>query len=177
MSTLRLAGVIRESIVDGPGIRFAVFAQGCPHHCPGCHNPQTWPFEGGSEAEPEKIIGEACENPLLRGITLSGGEPFCQCAAMAELAALAHARGLDVVTYTGYTFERLLEKAKDEPETAELLGQTDLLVDGPFIETLKSYDLLFCGSSNQRVLDLRASLEKGEAVRAELGGDAGFRPA
>lgn len=164
MSALRLAGVIRESIVDGPGIRFVVFAQGCPHHCPGCHNTQTWAFEGGYEATPEQIAAEIRKNPLLKGITLSGGEPFCQPAVMAKLASEAHRLGLDVFTYTGYTYEELIAKSAKEPDVLALLQQTDILIDGPFVQSLKSYELTFRGSSNQRAIDVRSSLEKGAIV-------------
>lgn len=163
MNQLRLAGIIRESIVDGPGIRFVVFAQGCPHQCAGCHNPQSWPAEGGFVAAPEQIIGEMIKNPLLKGLTLSGGEPFCQCTAMAQLARAAHEKGFDVITYTGFTFEELLEQAASIPEILELLISTDILIDGPFIEELKSYDLQFRGSSNQRIINVKLSLEKGKA--------------
>ena len=168
MKTLRLAGVIRESIVDGPGIRFGVFAQGGPHRCPGCQNPQTWPREGGFEATPGQIAGELKKNPLLKGITLSGGEPFCQPEGMAALAAEARRQGLDVVVYTGYTYEALLAKGAREPGILTLLEQTDILIDGPFLQALKSYDLSFMGSSNQRAIDVKASLEKGETVAAAL---------
>jgi len=168
MSAIKIAGVIRESIVDGPGIRFVVFTQGCPHRCPGCHNPQTWPFTGGVEKTPEEIFAEIVKNPLLRGVTFSGGEPFCQPEGLAELARMAHSRGLNVITYTGYTFEELLQKSEKEPAVMALLKQTDILIDGPFVESLKSYDLNFIGSSNQRIIDVKRSLEKGEAVIAEL---------
>ena len=168
MSTLRLAGIIRESIVDGPGIRFVVFAQGCPHACHGCHNPQTWSFEGGSETATSKIIEEIKKNPLLRGVTLSGGEPFCQCEGMAELARLTHGLGLDVMTYTGYTFEELIKSAEHDKAVLDLLGQTDVLMDGPFIEAKKSYELRFRGSSNQRAIDVPASLRRGVAVLADI---------
>ena len=168
MSTLRLSGIIRESIVDGPGIRFVVFTQGCPHHCPGCHNPQTWQFTGGFETTPEKILAEIIKNPLLRGVTLSGGEPFCQPEGLAELAQMIRTHGLNVITYTGYTFEELLEKGKEEPAVLSLLKQSDILIDGPFIQDLKSYDLAFTGSSNQRIIDVKRSLIKGEAVIAEI---------
>ena len=167
MNTLRLAGIIRESVVDGPGIRFVVFAQGCPHHCQGCHNPQTWPFKGGFEASPEQIAAELRKNPLLKGITLSGGEPFCQPAGMAELAAEAHRLGLDVFTYTGFSYEELTGKSAGEPDIRALLQQTDLLIDGPFMEDLKSYDLTFRGSSNQRIIDVKATLLKGAVVTAD----------
>jgi len=167
LNTLHLAGVIRESIVDGPGIRYTVFAQGCPHHCEGCHNPHTWPFEGGYEAAPRDIVADMRENPMLKGVTLSGGEPFCQCAAMAELARLAHQAGYDVIAYTGYLFEDLLRRAHAEPDVMALLNETDYLVDGPFIQRLKSYDLRFRGSSNQRAIKVRESMD-GKLVIAEL---------
>ncbi|MFR3202707.1 MAG: 4Fe-4S cluster-binding domain-containing protein [[Clostridium] leptum] len=108
MSKLRLAGVIKESIVDGPGIRFVVFGQGCPHRCPGCQNPQTHDFSGGYDTTTERLLAEIRKNPMLKGITLSGGDPFVQPEAMAELAEEAHKLGLNVVTYTGYTIEELL---------------------------------------------------------------------
>ncbi len=165
---LRLAGIIRESIVDGPGIRFVVFAQGCPHQCVGCHNPQSWPVEDGFVAAPEQIVEEMIKNPLLKGLTLSGGEPFCQCAAMAQLARAAHEKGFNVITYTGFTFEELLEQAASAPEVLELLTATDILIDGPFIEKCKSYDLQFRGSSNQRIINVILSLEKRKAVLTSL---------
>ncbi len=157
---LRVAGIENESIVDGPGFRLAVFAQGCPHHCPGCHNPQTHPFEGGTMMDVGSIADMLEGNPLLRGVTLSGGEPFCQPEAMAQLAALAHERGKDVVCYTGYTLEQLL--AMDKPAVRSLLGEIDILVDGPYIEAQRDLTLLFRGSSNQRLIDLPATLASGE---------------
>lgn len=159
---LRLAGIIRESIVDGPGIRFTVFAQGCPHHCHGCHNEQTWPFEGGFASDADSIVSEMKKNPLLKGITLSGGEPFCQAGEMALLAEKAHAAGFDVIAYTGYTFEELDNMRKTDPHIENLLRQTDILIDGQFMHARKSYDLRFAGSSNQRIIDLRRTFNDGE---------------
>lgn len=101
---LYIAGVIKESIVDGPGYRYTVFAQGCPHHCEGCHNPQTHPFSGGREADLDAIAKEVAENILLKGITFSGGEPFCQAKPFARLARLVHGIKKDVISYSGYTF-------------------------------------------------------------------------
>lgn len=158
MNKLHLAGVVRESIVDGPGIRYTVFAQGCPHRCQSCHNPQTWCFEGGVETDTGRIISEMKKNPMLKGLTLSGGEPFCQGMPMAELARGAHSSGYDVITYTGFTFEELLNKAKTEEGVLALLEETDILVDGPFIQDQKSYDLRFRGSANQRIIDVKSSL-------------------
>lgn len=168
MIQLKLAGVIRESIVDGPGIRFVVFAQGCPHQCIGCHNPQSWSFDGGFVAQPEQIIEEMLKNPLVKGLTISGGEPFCQSAAMARLAQAARQKGFDVITYTGFTFEELLEQVKTDPAVLELLCYTDILIDGPFIQDLKSYDLRFKGSSNQRMIAVKPSLQQGKAVLIQL---------
>ena len=99
---LTIAGVIKESIVDGPGIRYTVFTQGCPHHCPGCHNPQTWAFEGGQKTTPQELFADFQKDPILKGVTFSGGEPFCQAEALAELARLVHGAGKDVACYTGW---------------------------------------------------------------------------
>lgn len=165
--TLRLAGIIRESIVDGPGIRMTVFVQGCPHHCKGCHNPQSWDFEGGENGDTDAIIKAALRDPLLQGLTFSGGEPFCQAEALAELGRMCHENGMNVVTFTGYTFEKLLEGFSEHPDWKALLEQTDYLIDGPFILEQKSLMLHFRGSKNQRLLDVKKSLEQGVAVDAE----------
>lgn len=165
---LRLAGIVRESIVDGPGIRFTVFAQGCPRRCPGCHNSHTWSFEGGFLAEPQRLLAEMQKDPLVTGLTLSGGEPFSQPAAMAELARLAHEAGYHVISFTGYLYEELLELANTQPAVLDLLRNIDVLIDGPFVQALKSYELRFRGSSNQRSIDVSASLAAGEAVEIKI---------
>jgi len=154
MSDLRLSGVVKESVVDGPGLRYVVFAQGCPHRCAGCHNEQTWAYEGGAPHKPETIISDMKRNPLLRGITISGGEPFLQSGAFAKLAKLAREAGYNVYTYTGYLYEDLAAMSKRDQNVKELLNHTDTLVDGPFIKERKSYDLAFRGSSNQRLIAL-----------------------
>lgn len=153
---LRIAGVEEESIVDGPGFRYVIFTQGCPHHCPGCQNPQTHPFDGGHTMDIGELFAAICEDPLLKGVTFSGGEPFCQPAPLAELARRVHACGLDVTVFTGYTWEQLL--AGRDPAVRELLGQTDLLVDGPYLEGQRDLTLLFRGSANQRLIDVPRSL-------------------
>ena len=145
---MRIAGIVNDSIVDGPGLRLAIFAQGCPHHCPGCHNPESHDFAGGSDMDTEKIIARMDANPLLDGITLTGGEPFEQPEACRILADAAHARGLNVWAYSGYTFEQLCAV----PEKRRLLEACDVLVDGPFLLEERSLDLRFRGSKNQRVL-------------------------
>ncbi len=157
---LRIADIVDDSIVDGPGFRLTIFAQGCPHHCPGCHNPATHDFNAGKEVEVASILRLAEENPLLSGITLSGGEPFCQCAAMAQLARGAKALGLHVMAYSGWTFEELVQA----PEKRSLLECVDVLVDGRFVQAERSLALAFRGSRNQRIVDVPASLECGSAV-------------
>ena len=159
--TLRLAGFAGDSIVDGPGIRFTTFCQGCPHHCPGCQNPETWPFEGGFEVTPEEVVEHVKRNPLTRGVTFSGGEPFAQAAAHAELARQLKAAGYEVASYTGYTFEQLLEE--QDPAKLDLLQQLDILVDGPFRQEELSLELRFRGSANQRILNVPQSLAQGKA--------------
>ncbi|OCN01090.1 anaerobic ribonucleoside-triphosphate reductase activating protein [Clostridium sp. W14A] len=151
-SELRVCGIETESIVDGKGIRFVVFVQGCPHHCPGCHNPQSHPFEGGTVWSIHDLFEKIRENPLLKGVTFSGGEPFCQPGPLTELARLVHSAGLDVTTYTGYLYENLV--AMQRPEIDALLEQTDLLVDGPFLREEKDLTLRFRGSRNQRVINM-----------------------
>lgn len=165
---LRLAGVIRESIVDGPGIRMTVFVQGCPHHCKGCHNEKTWDFNGGYDSTVERIIEEAKKDPLLKGITLSGGEPFEQAEALSYLAQLAHENGLNVMTYTGYTYEKIVESFNRRPDWEKLLKQTDYLVDGPFVLSERDLLLHFRGSRNQRLLDVKKSLEANAPIDADI---------
>lgn len=156
---LRIAGIVDDSIVDGEGVRLTVFTQGCPHHCHGCHNPQTWSLDGGHEVDTEEIVQKLKENPLLSGITFSGGEPFLQPAPLADLARAAHSLGLDVWSYTGFTLEEL-EKRTD---AQQLLNEVDMLVDGPYVEALRDLTLRFRGSSNQRIIDLN-ELRKGNAA-------------
>ncbi len=164
---LQLSGTANDSIVDGPGLRFTIFVQGCPHRCKGCHNPQTHDFDGGEPADTEELLERIRRNPLLDGVTFSGGEPFCQAQPLAELGRKVHALGLNTITYTGFTFEELY-KRRNENGIGELLAATDFLIDGPFVEELKSYQLRFRGSANQRILDCRRSLETGCAVETEF---------
>ena len=161
--SLSVAGFAADSIVDGPGLRFAVFFQGCPHHCPGCHNPETWPFEGGVKLTPGEIIRQAKKSPLCKGITLSGGEPFAQAnEEMLELVKLARQEGYEVASYTGYTFEHLLKEGTSGQKA--LLESLDTLIDGPFLQQEMSLELRFRGSRNQRILDVKKSLAAGQPV-------------
>jgi anaerobic ribonucleoside-triphosphate reductase activating protein len=152
--TIRLYGLVTDSIVDGPGYRTSIFTQGCPHHCPGCHNPESHAPDGGTVWTLDDVEKKFSDNPLLNGITLSGGEPFLQPAACAELARRAHQKGLNVWTYTGYLYEKLLEMAKTDAAVGALLNATDVLVDGPFLLAERSLELEFCGSRNQRLIDV-----------------------
>jgi anaerobic ribonucleoside-triphosphate reductase activating protein len=159
---IRIAGVVRNSFVDGPGIRYTVFAQGCPHNCKDCHNLHTHDFSGGSVTETEKIAGEIKKDPLLDGVTFSGGEPFCQIEAFIELADLL--ADYHVICYTGYTFEELYEK----PDARELLKRINLLIDGRFEASKRSVELKFRGSANQRVIDSKESVKCGKVVETSL---------
>ena len=155
--SLRVAGVIEESIVDGPGIRFVLFLQGCRLRCPGCQNPQTWDFDGGTLVPSDEVLARIKENPLVHGVTFSGGEPFEQAEALLPLANELKAQGYHLMAFSGFTLEQLVQK----PENCALLEQLDLLVDGPFIEAQKSLDLRFRGSRNQRILNMPATRENG----------------
>lgn len=159
---IRIAGTVNDSIVDGPGLRFTVFTQGCPHQCPGCHNPETHDFSGGREEETEKIIESMLKNPLLSGVTLSGGEPMLQSKECLEIAKAAHGKGLNVWMYTGFLWEDLL--SENDPSKMALLRETDVLVDGPFILSERSLELDFCGSRNQRLINVPESLKAGKAI-------------
>ena len=159
---INVAGIINDSITDGPGIRLTVFVQGCPHHCPGCHNPQTWPFSGGTPTQPDEIIERIRQNPLLSGVTLSGGEPMSQAAALLPLAQAIKQDSLELAIYTGYTFEELLQQ--DDPAVMQLLSLADTLIDGRYIADRRNLELCFRGSENQRIIDLPASLQAGQAV-------------
>ena len=158
---LDLAGIVEDSIVDGPGIRCTIFAQGCPHRCPGCHNPETWDFGCGTQLEIARLLEIVRSNPLCRGVTFSGGEPFAQAEAFSRLANLLKQSGYEVASYSGYTFEQLL---RGTPAQQELLSSIDVLIDGPFLLEERSLELAFRGSKNQRILDVPASLRAGQAV-------------
>lgn len=164
-NSIRLAGVVRESIVDGPGLRFAVFCQGCPHNCPGCHNPESHDFKGGYDCDISRILAAIDADPLLDGVTFSGGEPFCQPEAFGNLAEEIKKRNLSVMAYSGYTYEELLKL--NDPAVDRLLSMTDLLVDGRFIMAQRDLTLLFRGSGNQRVIDMNLTRREGKIILAE----------
>ena len=151
-----------DSIVDGEGIRTVIWFQGCKHHCRECQNPETWSFDGGIEFDIEDIKEQMKNLKYQTGITLSGGDPFFQASAAAEIAKFAHSIGLNVWCYTGFTYDEIID-ANDEK--MELLKNTDVLVDGRFEIENKSLACKFRGSTNQRVIDVKKSLEKGEVVK------------
>lgn len=163
-NTLRVAGIVEESIVDGPGIRFVIFTQGCPHKCIGCHNPQTHDLNAGKELEINEILERINENPLLKGITLSGGEPFLQAKALSTLIDKISNKKLDIITYTGFKYEEILEKADDSNCFLDLLNRTDILIDGRFEIDKKDENLKFRGSSNQRAIDIKKSINENKIV-------------
>ena len=151
---IRIAGLVPESFVDGDGIRYAIFMQGCLRRCKGCHNPQAHSLNGGRTVDTADIIDEFKRNPLLDGITLSGGEPFLQIDAANELARAAKNFGLNVWCYTGYKFEEL------PPNSESLLENIDVLIDGEFVESLRDLELQFRGSRNQRIIDVKPTLAR-----------------
>ena len=159
---IRIAGLVPESFVDGDGIRFAIFMQGCKRNCAGCHNPETHILDGGRLVDTNEILAAIKKNPLLDGITLTGGEPFLQVEAADELARAAKNLGLNVWCYTGFTFEEL---------PAQWLKNIDVLIDGEFVESLRDLDLQFRGSSNQRIIDVKKTFAKNKIVLwTEIGG-------
>ncbi len=165
---IRLFGLANDSIVDGPGIRFAIFTQGCPHNCEGCHNPNSHDLDGGYFEDCDSIIKKIKANPLLDGVTFSGGEPFMQAKPLTYIAKELKNTGLNTLCYTGFTFEELLSGADAENGWLEFLETLDLLVDGKFIIAEKSIELNFKGSKNQRIIKVPESLKSGQVVLSEL---------
>lgn len=159
---MKIYGLVHDSIVDGPGLRFSCFVQGCPHQCVGCHNPESHDKNGGCEMTANDVIAEMLSNPIISGLTLTGGEPFAQPEDCLTIAKAAHAKGLNVWGYSGWTFEHLLNNGTDAQR--KLLQELDVLVDGPFVLAERSLSLNWRGSRNQRVIDVRASLVSGKVV-------------
>ena len=187
-TTISLYGTVPDSIVDGPGLRYAVFVQGCSHGCPGCHNPESQPAEGGTETTLAALLADIRANGLAHDVTLSGGEPFEQPKACAALAAELKRNGYGIWCYTGYLYDDLAGRAEaartqqaqreeagltgnaltegiaDDLAVGDLLDSIDVLVDGPFVESRKSLELKWCGSSNQRLIDVPATRRAGSIV-------------
>ena len=163
---IKIAGIVEESIVDGPGIRFVIFTQGCPHKCVGCHNPQTHDFNMGRYENIDKLAQKIDENPLLSGITLSGGEPFLQSLELSKLIEKIKNKNLNVITYTGFTYEELIQS--ENKDVLEFLNKTDILIDGKFVLELKDENLMFRGSSNQRAIDVKKSMKENRIIEYDF---------
>ena len=161
---MRVAGLIQDSIVDGPGFRFVVFLQGCKLQCEGCHNPDAWDMDGGIEMTVDEIVAQMLSNPLTDGLTLSGGEPFLQAHECISLAIAARDNNLNVWIYTGFTIEELMGLAENDEEIRRLLELTHVVIDGKFILKERTLSLRWRGSKNQRIIDVQKSLRAQEAV-------------
>jgi anaerobic ribonucleoside-triphosphate reductase activating protein len=163
---IRIAGTVRESVVDGPGLRFVIFAQGCTHHCKDCHNPDTWDPLSGLPVSAGDLLDQVKKEKLIKGVTFSGGEPFLQAAPLAWLGREIKNLGLDIITFTGYTWDRLQALSLQDQAVKDLMLVSDYIVDGPFILVEKDFDLPFRGSSNQRIIDVKKSITTGKIVEA-----------
>ena len=164
---IRLAADLqKDSIVDGLGIRTVIWTQGCSHNCPGCHNPLTHDFNGGDLVELDDVLNELENLDFQDGVTFSGGDPMFQPKECAILARKVHELGMNVWTYTGFTFEELISKGNND--ILDFLKETDVLIDGKFEIDKKSMDLEFRGSSNQRIIDVPKSLKENKIVLLDL---------
>lgn len=157
---LSVISIIEDTMVDGPGFRTAIYCAGCKHHCKGCHNPQSWDFNNGTMMSTRQIMDIIKQDPFAN-VTFSGGDPMFQPEGFTELAeAIRMETNKTIWCWTGYKFEMLLRM----PKQHRLLELIDVIVDGPFIEAQKDPDLLFRGSRNQRLIDVKASLKAGKVV-------------
>ena len=164
MATISLLDILEDTTVDGPGFRTTIYCAGCPNHCPGCHNPQSWDISNGHPVEIEDILKVILADPFA-DVTFSGGDPMFQPEGFTELAkAIRQRSNKNIWCYTGYLFEDLLR----HPAQRALLEQIDVLVDGRFIEALRDEELRFRGSSNQRIVDVPRSLNEGNTVLLDI---------
>jgi anaerobic ribonucleoside-triphosphate reductase activating protein len=152
---LRVADLIDDSIVDGPGVRFCIFVQGCLHNCKDCHNPDTHSISGGFLIDIDNLFVRIKDNPLLQGVTYSGGEPFLQAYALSFLSDRIKTLNLNIIVYTGYLWEELLHNDM----FFNLVKRVDIIIDGKFETNKKDISLMFRGSSNQRIIDVQKSLK------------------
>jgi len=173
---MRLSGITDVSFIDGPGLRYVIFTQGCRHSCPKCHNVDSWDMNSGTEFAVKEIIKkikkqnktsiDKKKSGFYQGVTFSGGEPFLQAGELAQIAAAAHQIGWDVVTYTGYTYEQLIELGDNDNNVKSLLYETDILVDGKYVHEKRAPNLPFRGSSNQRIIDVIKTINEGKVILA-----------
>jgi anaerobic ribonucleoside-triphosphate reductase activating protein len=162
--TIRLAGIAYESLVNGPGIRRVFFSQGCKHNCKSCFNPNTHDFNSGELRNIDELIKDTLDNPIIKGVTFSGGDPWEQADKFAYMAKEFRNNGLNVWSYTGYTYEYILENKDKRLGWNDLLSNIDVLVDGRFEEDKMEEGLKFRGSKNQRIIDIKESLQDGKIV-------------
>ncbi len=162
LNMIRISGIIEESVVDGPGIRYVIFTQGCLHNCLNCHNQQTHPLDGGYNIKIDELANNINNIKYYDGVTISGGEPFLQIRECHLLVSLL--KDKHIMVYTGFIFEDLLKKSQTDLVLHDLLLKIDLLVDGPYIDSLKSYDLHFKGSKNQRIIECRNSILENKII-------------
>ena len=163
---VHISGIVGASITDGPGFRYAIFVQGCSHHCPGCHNPHTHDPNGGELRDTAELIEAMGKDPMISGVTLSGGEPFEQAEALLPIARAAKEKGMELAAYSGYLYEDLLA---DNGARRALLELCDVLIDGPYIDAKRNLDIRFKGSENQRIIDVPASMAAGAVILKEDG--------
>ena len=160
---VRLAYPIQsDSIVDGEGLRSVIWFQGCKHYCKGCHNPETWNMNQGYEVDIEQLKKEIEELELQDGVTFSGGDPMFQPEALLYLLKVVKENGMNTWVYSGYTFDKLLEIAIEKPIYHDILNNIDVLVDGLFELENKSLNVIFRGSTNQRIIDVKKSIKEGQ---------------
>ena len=162
---IRLAADLQtDSIVDGPGLRAVIWTQGCLHHCKGCQNPQTWDMNGGGLVDTVEVKKAIDELEYHTGLTFSGGDPMYQVEACLDIAEYGISKGLNIWVYTGFTFEELMLIAKKQPIYLEFMKKIDVLVDGRFILEERDLSLLFRGSRNQRLIDMKKTLASGKVI-------------
>ena len=161
---ISVLSIVHDTMVDGPGFRTSIYCAGCPNHCPECHNPQSWDINHGTMTSTEELMKEIMDDPFAN-VTFTGGDPMFQAEGFAELARAIRAQSdKDIWCFTGYKFENLLKN----PKQLELLKLIDVLVDGPFMKDLRDEDLFFRGSSNQRLINVKKSLETGKVIELHL---------
>lgn len=165
---IRLAGIAYESLVNGPGLRRVFFSQGCTHNCKGCFNPDTHDFSGGEERNTDELVEDVLDNPMLKGVTFSGGDPFERAEEFSYMAKKFKENGLSVWSYTGYTFEYIIDNLEKRPGWKELMDNIDVVVDGKFEIDKKQDGLKFRGSSNQRIIDVQKTLKSENIVLYEF---------
>lgn len=161
---IRLAGIAENSLVNGKGLRKVFFSQGCSHHCEGCFNQHTWEFAGGRMFDMDELVQKVKDEPFLDGVTFSGGDPFQQADKFAYLAKKLHEANINIWAYTGYTFEELMKLAQTNPHIKQMINNVDVIVDGRFMKDKMSENLKYCGSSNQRVIDVKLSLNENKII-------------